>query len=48
MLKHGTAYVAHSMDKYEQRYRTRVVAHLTRRAQELGYTLVETPQGAPT
>jgi transposase len=47
MLKHGTAYVAHSMDEYEQRYRARVVAHLTRRAQELGYTLVETPQGAP-
>lgn len=47
MLKYGTAYVAHSMDESEQRYRTRVVAHLSRRAQELGYTLVQTPENAP-
>jgi hypothetical protein len=47
MLKYRTAYVAHSMDGYEQRYRARMVAHLTRRAQELGYTLVQTPEHAP-
>jgi hypothetical protein len=47
MLKYGTAYVAQNMDEYEQRYRTWVVAHLSRRAQELGYTLVQTPEDAP-
>jgi len=47
MLKYGTAYVAQGMDEYEQRDRTRVVAHLSRRAQELGYTLVQTPEDVP-
>jgi transposase len=42
LLKHGTAYVTQGMQEYEQRYRQRVVRNLTRRAQELGYTLVET------
>lgn len=47
MLKYGTAYVARGMDEYEQRYRTRVVAHLSRRAQELGYVLVQSPETTP-
>ena len=32
MLKHGTAYVRHGMDEYEQQYRDRTVKNLTRRA----------------
>ncbi|MBI3325635.1 MAG: transposase [Nitrospinae bacterium] len=47
MLTYGTAYVAHSMDEYEPRHRTRVVAHVSRRAQELGDMLVQTPEDAP-
>jgi transposase len=46
-LQYGTAYVAQAMDEDEQRYRTRVVAHFSRRAQELGYTLVQTPEDVP-
>jgi transposase len=45
MLKHGTEYVARSLDEYEQRYRERVVKGLARRATELGYSLV--PTAAP-
>ena len=41
LLKHGTAYVTQGMEEYEQRYRERVVKALSRRAQELGYALVE-------
>jgi hypothetical protein len=41
LLKHGAAYVTQGMDEYEQRYRERVVRNLSRRAQELGYALVE-------
>jgi transposase len=47
LLQYETASVAQSMDADEQRYRTRVVAHGSRRAQELGYTLVQTPEDAP-
>ena len=47
MLKHGTAYVRHGMDEYEQQYRDRTVKNLTRRAKTLGYTLVKTSEGTP-
>ena len=47
MLKHGTAYVAQGLEAYEQQYRDRVVKHLTRRAKELGYDLLRTPEAAP-
>jgi transposase len=40
MLKHGTAYVAESMDPSEQKDRQRVVNNLSRRARDLGYDLV--------
>ena len=30
-------------DEYERRYQSRVVSHLTRRARELGDTLVDVP-----
>ena len=46
MLKHGTVYVAQGLAAYEQHYRDRVVKHLTRRANELGYDLVRTPEDA--
>jgi transposase len=41
MLRFGTEYVDHGQDYYERRYQSRVVANLTRRARELGYTLVK-------
>ncbi len=47
MRKHGTAYVRHGMDAYEQQYRDRTVKNLTRRAKTLGYTLVKTSEGTP-
>ncbi|MDQ5853275.1 MAG: IS110 family transposase [Chloroflexota bacterium] len=40
MLRDGTDYVDVGQDYYEQRYRERVVRNLTRRAKELGFTLV--------
>jgi transposase len=43
LLKHGSAYVTQSMAEYEQRYRERVIGHLSRRAKELGYELVQPP-----
>ncbi len=45
MLKHGTAYVDAGQAYYEERYRSRVVQNLKRKAQELGFELV-TIQGA--
>jgi len=41
MLKHGTAYVDAGQEYYEKRYRTRVVENLKRKAQKLGFSLVE-------
>lgn len=41
MLKHGSAYVDAGQDYYEERYRSRVVQNLKRKAQELGYQLIE-------
>jgi hypothetical protein len=47
MLKHGTAYVDEGQKHYEERYRTRVVQNLKRKAKELGYALVETVEKQP-
>jgi len=41
MLKHGTAYFDVGQQHYEERYRSRVVQNLKRKAQELGFELVE-------
>ena len=41
MLKHGSAYVDAGQDYYEERYRSCVVHNLKRKAQELGYQLIE-------
>jgi transposase len=47
MLKHGMKYVDAGQDYYEQRYRTRVVENLKKRALELGFTLVKTTIPCP-
>lgn len=44
MLKHGTAYVDAGQDSYEERYRSRVVHNLKRKAKDLGYELVTIPE----
>jgi MinD superfamily P-loop ATPase len=40
MLKNGTAFVDAGQGDYEERYRTRVVKNLKRKAQEMGFDLV--------
>lgn len=40
MLKNGTAFIDAGQEDYEERYRTRVVKNLKRKAQELGFELV--------
>ncbi len=44
MLTHGTAFVDFGPDYYERAYQQRVVSNLSRRARDLGYTLVKIPQ----
>jgi transposase len=44
LLKHGTAYVTQGMEDYERTYRERLVHNLSRRAKDLGYTLLESGQ----
>lgn len=41
MMKHGTEYTDVGQDYYEQRYKSRVIKNLKKRAQELGFELVE-------
>jgi hypothetical protein len=40
MLKHGTAFVDAGQEQYDERYRSRVIQNLKRKAHELGYQLV--------
>ena len=40
MLKHGMVYVDAGQQQYEERYRSRLIQNLKRKAQELGYKLV--------
>jgi transposase len=50
MLRFGTDYLDRGQDYYERRYHSRVLSHLTRRAQALGYTLTKNespPAGSP-
>jgi len=47
MIKFGTEYVDQGQEYYERRYRARVISSLTRRAQELGYTLIKTSDLSP-
>ena len=47
LLKFGQAYVDPGQDYYETQYRERALRTVTRRAKELGYNLVPTPQPTP-
>lgn len=40
MLKHGAEFVDAGQEQYEERYRSRVIQNLKRKAQEFGYQLV--------
>ena len=46
LLTKGEEYVDQGQAYYEERYRERVVRHLTEKAQQLGFELVPTPQAA--
>jgi len=46
MLTHRTAYVDAGQEYYEQRYRSRVIHNLKRKAQELGFDLVALQKAA--
>jgi transposase len=48
MLRHGTAYVDAGLHAYEQQYRERVLKNLKRKAQVLGFTLVQHPEASST
>ena len=43
-LRFGMRYVDPGQASYEERYQTRVLANLTRRAKQLGYALVKNPE----
>jgi transposase len=47
MLKHGTDYVDFGLEYYEQKYRQRVLNNLKKRAQLLGYELIQKPDPVP-
>jgi transposase len=46
MLRYGFGYKEAGQDYYEQQYRDRVVKNLQRKAEELGFSFVETAQMA--
>jgi transposase len=46
-LRFGLRYVDPGQASYEERYRTRVLANLTRRAKQFGYALVKSPESEP-
>jgi transposase len=43
MLKNGTEYTDVGQEYYEQRYKSRVIQNLKKRAQQFGFELIETP-----
>jgi transposase len=47
MLKYGTAYIDAGQDSYEERYRSRVVQNLKRKAKDLGFELVASSEQLP-
>jgi transposase len=47
MLTNGAAFVERGQDYYERQYHDRVLQNLTRRAKELGYSLVSQAQTVP-
>lgn len=48
MLKNGTAFVDAGQEQYEERYRSRVVQNLKRKAQDMGYKLVSIQEETQT
>lgn len=48
MLKYGTAFVDAGQEQYEERYRSRVVQNLKRKAQEMGFKLVPMQEESQT
>ena len=46
MLTQGTEYTDHGQDYFEERYRQRVMHHLAKRAEKLGFQLTPIPQAA--
>ena len=42
MLKNGTSYVDVGQDYYEERYQTRIIQNLKRKAKHLGFELIPT------
>jgi hypothetical protein len=46
LLKHGTAYLAQTLQDYEQQHLERLLRNLTRKARELGYELVKPGEAA--
>ena len=47
LLRFGTQYVDRGQDYYERRYQGHLISHLTRRAKQLGYTLVKAESPSP-
>jgi transposase len=47
LLKHGQAYVSQGLEEYEREHQERQVRTLTRKARELGYTLVKPAAAEP-
>lgn len=45
LLRYGTAYVETGQQAYEEQFRTRQIKGLQRRAHDLGFTLVQRPEG---
>jgi transposase len=44
MLKFGRSYVDIGQDRYEEKYKERTLKHLARKAKDLGFQLVPTPE----
>ncbi|MCW7551672.1 IS110 family transposase [Endozoicomonas gorgoniicola] len=48
MLKNGSEYVDRGQDYYEEQYRDRVIKNMRKRAEDMGYKLVEIETAAPS
>ena len=48
MLKHGCEYVDAGQEYYEERYRSRVIQNLKRKAQDMGFELVALTDASTT
>ena len=48
MLKNGSGYVDRGQDYYEEQYRDRVIKNMRKRAEDMGYKLVEIETASPS